>query len=203
MVTGASTADLALILVDARHGIQEQSRRHAILTTMLRVPHIVLCVNKMDLVDYSQEVFDDIKERVPGLRRQAGDRRPVVRADLGAERRQRGHPLGQHAVVRRRLVAAHAGGRAHRLRPQPDRLAVPRAVRHPPDERRLPRLPRLCRHGGRRRVQGGRRGHGAADPASPPASPRSTPSTARSTRRSRRCRSPSGWRTRSTPAGAR
>jgi bifunctional enzyme CysN/CysC len=61
MVTGASTADLALILVDARHGIQEQSRRHAILTTMLRVPHIVLCVNKMDLVDYSQQVFDDIK----------------------------------------------------------------------------------------------------------------------------------------------
>ena len=62
MVTGASTADLALILVDARHGIQEQSRRHAILTTMLRVPHIVLCVNKMDLVDYSQDVFNEIKE---------------------------------------------------------------------------------------------------------------------------------------------
>ncbi len=61
MVTGASTADLALILVDARNGIQEQSRRHAILTTLLRVPHIVLCVNKMDLVDYSQEVFESIK----------------------------------------------------------------------------------------------------------------------------------------------
>jgi len=61
MVTGASTADLALILVDARHGIQEQSRRHAILTTMLRVPHVVLCVNKMDLVDYSQDVFESIK----------------------------------------------------------------------------------------------------------------------------------------------
>jgi len=62
MVTGASTADLALILVDARKGIQEQSRRHAILTTLLRVPHLVLCVNKMDLVDYSQEVFESIKE---------------------------------------------------------------------------------------------------------------------------------------------
>jgi bifunctional enzyme CysN/CysC len=61
MVTGASTADLALILVDARNGIQEQSRRHAILTTLLRVPHLVLCVNKMDLVDYSQEVFESIK----------------------------------------------------------------------------------------------------------------------------------------------
>jgi len=60
MVTGASTADLAIILVDARNGLTEQSRRHAFLTTLLRVPHLVLAVNKMDLVDYSQQVFDDI-----------------------------------------------------------------------------------------------------------------------------------------------
>ncbi len=62
MVTGASTADLALILVDARKGLVEQSRRHAFLTTLLRVPHIVLCVNKMDLVDYSEEVFEGIRQ---------------------------------------------------------------------------------------------------------------------------------------------
>jgi bifunctional enzyme CysN/CysC len=60
MVTGASTADLALILVDARKGLVEQSRRHAFLCSLLRVPHLVLCVNKMDLVDYSQEVFERI-----------------------------------------------------------------------------------------------------------------------------------------------
>jgi bifunctional enzyme CysN/CysC len=60
MVTGASTADLALILVDARKGLVEQSRRHAFLCSLLRVPHLVLCVNKMDLVDYSQQVFEDI-----------------------------------------------------------------------------------------------------------------------------------------------
>ncbi|HUN33343.1 MAG TPA: GTP-binding protein [Trebonia sp.] len=60
MVTGASTADLAIILVDARNGLTEQSRRHAFLTTLLRVPHLVLAVNKMDLVDYSREVFDEI-----------------------------------------------------------------------------------------------------------------------------------------------
>ena len=53
MVTGASTADLALILVDARKGLVEQSRRHAFLCSLLRVPHLVLCVNKMDLVDWS------------------------------------------------------------------------------------------------------------------------------------------------------
>jgi len=60
MVTGCSTADLALVLVDARHGLVEQSRRHAFLASLLRVPHLVLCVNKMDLVDYDQKVFDSI-----------------------------------------------------------------------------------------------------------------------------------------------
>jgi bifunctional enzyme CysN/CysC len=62
MVTGASTADLALILVDARKGLVEQSRRHAFLCTLLRVPHLVLCVNKMDLVDWSEEVYEAISE---------------------------------------------------------------------------------------------------------------------------------------------
>ncbi|MCH7233070.1 GTP-binding protein [Glycomyces sp. L485] len=62
MVTGASTADLALILVDARKGLVEQSRRHAFLCSLLRVPHMVLCVNKMDLVDYDQETFNSIEQ---------------------------------------------------------------------------------------------------------------------------------------------
>ena len=62
MVTGASTADLALVLVDARNGIVEQSRRHAFIASLLRIPHLVLCVNKMDLVDYDQGVFDAIKD---------------------------------------------------------------------------------------------------------------------------------------------
>ncbi|ORJ93248.1 adenylyl-sulfate kinase [Prescottella equi] len=62
MVTGASTADLALILVDARKGVLEQTRRHAFLSTLLGIPHLVLCVNKMDLVDWSQERFEEIKD---------------------------------------------------------------------------------------------------------------------------------------------
>ncbi|MGK8506291.1 adenylyl-sulfate kinase [Nocardia asiatica] len=62
MVTGASTADLALILVDARKGVVEQTRRHAFLASLLGIPHLVLCVNKMDLVDWSQERFEDIRE---------------------------------------------------------------------------------------------------------------------------------------------
>jgi bifunctional enzyme CysN/CysC len=62
MVTGASTADLALILIDARKGVLEQSRRHAFLSSLLGIPHLVLCVNKMDLVDWSEERFEEIKD---------------------------------------------------------------------------------------------------------------------------------------------
>lgn len=60
MVTGASTSQLAIILIDARNGILTQSRRHGFLLSLLQIPHLVVCVNKMDLVDYSQSVYDDI-----------------------------------------------------------------------------------------------------------------------------------------------
>ncbi|GAA2243246.1 GTP-binding protein [Kitasatospora cystarginea] len=62
MVTGASTAELAVVLVDARHGVVEQTRRHAAVAALLRVPHVVLAVNKMDLVDYAEPVFAAIAE---------------------------------------------------------------------------------------------------------------------------------------------
>jgi bifunctional enzyme CysN/CysC len=77
MVTGASTADISIVLVDARSGLVEQTRRHAFISSLLRVPHLVLCVNKMDLVDYRQDVYDAIvdefrefatKLQVPDLR---------------------------------------------------------------------------------------------------------------------------------------
>ena len=61
MVTGASTADVALVLLDARRGITEQSRRHAFIASLLGVPHLVICVNKMDLVDYDESVFEGIR----------------------------------------------------------------------------------------------------------------------------------------------
>jgi sulfate adenylyltransferase subunit 1 len=67
MVTGASTADLAIVLVDARKGLLTQSRRHAYIASLLRIPHVVLAVNKMDLVDYSEQVFDDIREQFAGF----------------------------------------------------------------------------------------------------------------------------------------
>ena len=60
MVTGASTANLALILVDARKGILEQTNRHSFIASLLQIPHIIVCINKMDLVDYSQDVYDNV-----------------------------------------------------------------------------------------------------------------------------------------------
>jgi len=62
MATGASTADVALILIDARHGVIQQSRRHAYIASLLGIPHLAVCVNKMDLVDFAQEPFDSIVE---------------------------------------------------------------------------------------------------------------------------------------------
>ena len=62
MVTGASTANVALVLIDARNGIVEQTRRHAIISSLLQIPHLVVCINKMDLVDYSEERFNEIQD---------------------------------------------------------------------------------------------------------------------------------------------
>lgn len=62
MVTGASTANVALVLVDARNGVVEQTRRHAIIASLLQIPHLVVCINKMDLVDYKEEAYEKIKE---------------------------------------------------------------------------------------------------------------------------------------------
>ncbi|MDP4822206.1 MAG: GTP-binding protein, partial [Saprospiraceae bacterium] len=67
MVTGASTANVALVLIDARQGIVEQTRRHAFIASLLQIPHLVVCINKMDLVDYSQEVYQTIKDEFSGF----------------------------------------------------------------------------------------------------------------------------------------
>jgi sulfate adenylyltransferase subunit 1 len=61
MVTGASTANLAILLVDARHGVIEQTKRHAFIASLLQIPHIAVCINKMDLVDYKEDAFENIK----------------------------------------------------------------------------------------------------------------------------------------------
>jgi len=67
MVTGASTADLALVLIDARNGVVQQSRRHLFIASLLRIPHIVVCVNKMDLVDYDEAAYEAICAELTGF----------------------------------------------------------------------------------------------------------------------------------------
>jgi len=67
MVTGASTANLAIILVDARNGLVEQTSRHSFIASLLKIPHIIYCINKMDLVDYSEDRFEEIKEQLEGF----------------------------------------------------------------------------------------------------------------------------------------
>jgi len=74
MVTGASTANVALILIDARNGVIEQTHRHAIIASLLGIPHVVVCINKMDLVDYSQEVFIHIREEFTQFAQKIGIR---------------------------------------------------------------------------------------------------------------------------------
>jgi len=74
MVTGASTADVAIVLVDARHGVVEQTKRHAFIAALLGIPHLVVAVNKMDLVGFSEERFDEIVRDFCAFRRQLSSR---------------------------------------------------------------------------------------------------------------------------------
>src|SRR5258706_11640886 len=72
MVTGASNANLIIVLVDARLGVVEQTRRHSIIASLLRIPHVIVAVNKMDLVEYSQDVFNDIVIEYSEVAKQLG-----------------------------------------------------------------------------------------------------------------------------------
>ena len=188
MVTGASTADLSIVLVDARKGVSEQTRRHAYIASLLRIPHVVVCVNKMDLVGYDEVVFDQIVDELTDWTARLDIPDITLHPDLGAARRQRRRPLAEHALVRRVAAALPPRARRDRARPQPRRGALPGPVGDPADERRAPRLPRLRRPGRRRGPARRRRGGRAPERSAHRDRRRSTRSTARSTPRSRRCR---------------
>jgi sulfate adenylyltransferase subunit 1 (EFTu-like GTPase family) len=84
MVTGASTADLAVILIDARHGVLEQSRRHAFISSLLGIPHLVVAVNKMDLVEHAQPCFDGIVDQFAGSAGQLSGVKDITYIPLSA-----------------------------------------------------------------------------------------------------------------------
>ena len=88
MATGASTADLAIVLVDARQGILRQTRRHSFIASLLGIKHVVVAVNKIDLVDYSEEVFDRISAEYLAFAKDLGLRHNQANPDFGALWRQ-------------------------------------------------------------------------------------------------------------------
>ena len=134
MVTGASTADIALVLVDARNGILEQTRRHSFIASLLRVPHLVLCVNKMDLVDYSEDrlrrIVDEFTASPPGSTSTICASCPCRRSTATTRQRSTNMPW-YHGPP----LLHHPGEHPRRVRSQPDRCAVPGAVRDPSPHR--------------------------------------------------------------------
>ena len=152
MATGASGCDVAVILIDARHGVLTQTRRHTFIASLLGIRHVIVAINKMDLVDFQESVFDAHPLRLPGVHRKPRHRRSAVHSDLGAARRQR----------RRKIVAMpwYQGSTLMHLLENVQiasdrnftdfRFAVQRVSRPDLD------VPRLQRHGAERHRPAGR-----------------------------------------------
>ena len=162
MVTGASTADLAIVLVDARKGVVAQSKRHAFISSLLGIPHVVVCVNKMDLVDFDEAVFDAIVEEFDAFaaRLELPDVTFIpISALLGDNvvERSEAMPWYQGPPLLYHLEHVHIASDRNLI---DVRFPVQWVIRPPAEQRR--RLPRLRRPGRRRDHPPGRRGGGAA-----------------------------------------
>ena len=105
MVTGASTAEAVLIMIDARNGVVEQSRRHAVIASLLGIDRIVVCVNKMDLVGYEERAYEAVRSKFTPLmeRLYVNDATFIPMSAL--QRRQRGRAVSEHALVPGRPAA--------------------------------------------------------------------------------------------------
>ena len=154
MVTGASTADVAVILIDARQGVLTQTRRHSMICSSLGIKNVVLAVNKMDLMDYSEETFDAIEVRLPRVRGRAPVRDHHRDPDVGAQGRQRGRACLEHAVVQ----GAHVAGIPGDGRDTGAQDRAPAPVPGPVGQPTEPRLPWIL--GDDRGGQGQRRSGG-------------------------------------------
>nr|WP_237220310.1 GTP-binding protein [Salipiger sp. CCB-MM3] len=121
MVTGASTADLAVILIDARKGVLTQTRRHSYIVNMLGIRHVVLAVNKMDLVGYDQETFDKIVADYRAFAESIGIEEFTPIPISGFKGDNITGPEREHPVVRRHRAAAAAGRGRGRGQPRADR----------------------------------------------------------------------------------
>ena len=126
MVTGASTADVGVILIDARLGVLEQSRRHAYIASLLGIPHLLVAVNKMDLVDYGAGALRGDPRRVPRVLRGLTFKDVTFVPGQRAARRERGAARRAHALVQGPDRARLPRERADRRGPQPQGLPLSR-----------------------------------------------------------------------------
>ena len=127
MVTGASTADLAVILIDARKGVLTQTRRHSYLVSLLGIRHVVLAVNKMDLVDYSEDVFRRISADYRAFAAEIGLHDITAHPAVGAARRQHHRAQRAHALVHgpdADRAPGDGGGRRSAVQGEPFRMPV-------------------------------------------------------------------------------
>ena len=153
MVTGASTADLAVILIDARKGVLTQTRRHSYLVSLLGIRHVVLAVNKMDLVDYAQATLRRDRRRLPRLRRAASASTDITAIPMSALK-------GDNIIDAQRPTCPGTTGptlmRAPGERARSTTTCASAAVPHAGavGEPAEPRLPRLRRHDRQRRGRG-------------------------------------------------
>ncbi len=188
MVTGASTADLAIVLVDARKGLVEQSRRHAFIATLLRVPHLVLAVNKMDLVDYSQDVFEAIADEFTrfATKLDVPDLAVIPVSALHGDNivtRSQNMPWYDGPSLLHHLEHVHVSSDRNLI---DVRFPVQYVIR--PQSSQFPDYRGYAGHGRRAASSSPATRSWCCRAASPAGSPRSRRWTGRSTRRSRRCR---------------
>ena len=151
MVTGTSTAQLAIVLVDARHGLLEQSRRHAFLASLLGIRHIVLAVNKMDLIDWDREQFEKIRDDFHefAARLDVHDVTTIPLSALQGDNvvtKSDNTPWYDGPSLLSHLEEVYIAGDRNL-----DRRAIPGSVRDPAADPRARRPPQLCGHRGQRR----------------------------------------------------
>ncbi len=184
MVTGASTAELGIVLVDARQGVLEQTRRHAYILKMLRVPHVVAAVNKMDLVDWSKERFDEIEADLETLDLPDLVTIPVsaLHGDNVVDRSEHTDWYDGPVLLEHLETVEISSDRDLESR----RFPVQWVIR--PHVGGAPRLPRLRRPGRRRNLERRRRGRRPPGRTADAGRDGGDCSTARSRARCRRCR---------------
>lgn len=157
MATGASTAQVAILMIDARRGVLTQTRRHSYIASLLGIRHIVVAVNKMDLVDFSEDRFNEIREEYLAFAAKLGltDIRFVPISALEGDNVVN---RSEHTLVQRPTADGNPRNCRSESRQEPGAFPVPCAVRHPPQ----PEFPRLLRHHCLWRDPPGRQGDGPA-----------------------------------------